>query len=96
MTIRFGTSREQRLSLYLISFGFKAIGELINEYKINPDGEESAGMSFEGYYPEEDGISTRLLAEEAVAAREASLGNMNELKFILQTISWLHLCPSNI
>lgn len=82
MAIGFGTSGARGLSLYEMSFDFKFIGELINEDKIIPCGEESAGMSVEGYYPEEDGISTRLLAEEAVAARGASLSDMNGLKFI--------------
>jgi len=53
--------------------GFKFIGELINENKIVVGGEESAGLSIKGHYPEKDGILARLLAAEAVAARSASL-----------------------
>ena len=53
--------------------GFKFIGELINEDKIILGGEESAGLSIKGHYPEKDGILACLLAAEAVAARRASL-----------------------
>src|SRR6185295_17492117 len=53
--------------------GFKYIGELINEDKIILGGEESAGLSIKGHYPEKDGILACLLAAEAVAARNASL-----------------------
>jgi len=52
---------------------FKYIGELINEDKIILGGEESAGLSIKGHYPEKDGILACLLAAEAVAARGASL-----------------------
>jgi phosphomannomutase len=50
-----------------------AVGELINEDKIILGGEESAGLSIKGHYPEKDGILACLLAAEAVAARGASL-----------------------
>jgi phosphomannomutase len=53
--------------------GFKFIGELINEDKIILGGEESAGLSIKGHYPEKDGILACLLAAEAVAARGTSL-----------------------
>lgn len=53
--------------------GFKYIGELINEDKIVIGGEESAGLSVKGHYPEKDGILACLLAAEAVAARGTSL-----------------------
>jgi phosphoglucomutase len=53
--------------------GFKFIGELINRNEIILGGEESAGMSIKGHYPEKDGILACLLAAEAVAARGASL-----------------------
>jgi len=53
--------------------GFKFIGELINEDKIVLGGEESAGLSIKGHYPEKDGILACLLAAEAVAARQSSL-----------------------
>jgi phosphoglucomutase len=61
------------LPLYETPVGFKFIGELINEDKIILGGEESAGMSIKGHYPEKDGILACLLATEAVAARGASL-----------------------
>ncbi|HMS08544.1 MAG TPA: hypothetical protein PKE66_03595, partial [Pyrinomonadaceae bacterium] len=54
--------------------GFKFIGELINEDAIVLGGEESAGLSIRGHYPEKDGILACLLAAEAVAERKASLG----------------------
>lgn len=61
------------LKLYETPVGFKFIGELINEDKIILGGEESAGLSIKGHYPEKDGILACLLATEAVAARGASL-----------------------
>ncbi|HEX7296489.1 MAG TPA: phosphoglucomutase/phosphomannomutase family protein [Pyrinomonadaceae bacterium] len=59
--------------VYETPVGFKFIGELINEDKIVLGGEESAGLSIKGHYPEKDGILACLLAAEAVAARGASL-----------------------
>ena len=61
------------LPIYETPVGFKYIGELINEDKIVIGGEESAGLSIKGHYPEKDGILACLLAAEAVAARGASL-----------------------
>jgi phosphoglucomutase len=61
------------LPVYETPVGFKYIGELINENKIIIGGEESAGLSIKGHYPEKDGILACLLAAEAVAARGASL-----------------------
>jgi phosphomannomutase len=60
--------------VYETPVGFKFIGELINEDKIILGGEESAGLSIKGHYPEKDGILACLLAAETVAARGASLG----------------------
>jgi phosphoglucomutase len=62
------------LPVYETPVGFKFIGELINEDKIILGGEESAGLSIKGHYPEKDGILACLLAAEAVASRGASLG----------------------
>jgi phosphoglucomutase len=62
------------LKLYETPVGFKYIGELINKDEIILGGEESAGLSIRGHYPEKDGILACLLAAEAVAARNASLG----------------------
>src|SRR4029078_7475476 len=59
--------------VYQKAVAFKLIGELINENKIVVGGEESAGLSIKGHYPEKDGILARLLAAEAVAARGTSL-----------------------
>ncbi len=61
------------LPVYETPVGFKFIGELINEDKIILGGEESAGLSIKGHYPEKDGILACLLAAEAVAARGTSL-----------------------
>lgn len=61
------------LKLYETPVGFKFIGELINRDEIILGGEESAGLSIKGHYPEKDGILACLLAAEAVAARGASL-----------------------
>jgi phosphoglucomutase len=60
------------LPVYETPVGFKYIGELINADKIILGGEESAGLSIKGHYPEKDGILACLLAAE-VAARGASL-----------------------
>lgn len=73
-------ARTRGIELYETPVGFKFIGELINEDKIILGGEESAGLSIKGHYPEKDGILACLLAAEAVAARGASLTEqMNEL-----------------
>jgi phosphoglucomutase len=46
---------------------------LINKDEIILGGEESAGLSIKGHYPEKDGILACLLAAEAVTVRQASL-----------------------
>ncbi len=61
------------IELYETPVGFKFIGELINEDKIILGGEESAGLSIKGHFPEKDGILACLLAAEAVAVRGKSL-----------------------
>ncbi len=66
------------LKLYETPVGFKYIGELINEDKIILGGEESAGLSIKGHYPEKDGILACLLAAEAVAVRGRSLSEQLE------------------
>jgi len=66
-------AKARGLPVYETPVGFKYIGELINENKIVIGGEESAGLSIKGHYPEKDGILACLLAAEAVAARCASL-----------------------
>ncbi|MGE0101957.1 MAG: phosphoglucomutase/phosphomannomutase family protein [Blastocatellales bacterium] len=58
--------------------GFKFIGELINQDRIILGGEESAGLTIKGHFPEKDGILACLLVVEMVAARGASLGEMIE------------------
>ena len=71
-------AKERGLPVYETPVGFKFIGELINEDKIILGGEESAGMSIKGHYPEKDGILACLLAAEAVAARGSSLRDQLE------------------
>jgi phosphoglucomutase len=56
--------------------GFKFIGQLINDGSIAIGGEESAGLSIRGHYPEKDGILACLLVTEMVANRKASLKEM--------------------
>ena len=73
-------AQSRGLILHETPVGFKFIGELINEDKIILGGEESAGLSIRGHYPEKDGILACLLAAEAVAARGKSLTEqLNEL-----------------
>jgi phosphoglucomutase len=64
---------ERGLELHETPVGFKYIGELINRDEIILGGEESAGLSIRGHYPEKDGIIACLLAAEAVAVRNKSL-----------------------
>ena len=73
-------ARERNIKLHETPVGFKFIGELINRDEIILGGEESAGLSIRGHYPEKDGILACLLAAEAVAARGISLtGQLNDL-----------------
>ena len=68
------------LKLYETPVGFKYIGELIIKDEVILGGEESAGLSIRGHYPEKDGILACLLAAEAVAVRKASVTEqLNEL-----------------
>lgn len=66
-------AKDRGLKLYETPVGFKFIGELINKDEIILGGEESAGLSIRGHYPEKDGILACLLAAEAVAACGAGL-----------------------
>jgi phosphoglucomutase len=72
------------LKLYETPVGFKFIGELINKDEIILGGEESAGLSIRGHYPEKDGILACLLAAEAVAARGKSL--TEQLKELIEKV----------
>jgi phosphoglucomutase len=58
--------------------GFKFIGQLINEDKISIGGEESAGLSIRGHFPEKDGILACLLVAEMVAKRGVPIREMLE------------------
>jgi phosphoglucomutase len=75
------------LKLHETPVGFKYIGELINKDEIILGGEESAGLSIRGHYPEKDGILACLLAAEAVAARGKSL--TEQLKEIFDKVGRL-------
>ncbi len=66
-------AKDRGLKLYETPVGFKYIGELIIKDEIILGGEESAGLSIRGHYPEKDGLIACLLAAEAVAVRRASL-----------------------
>jgi phosphoglucomutase len=66
-------AEKRNLTLHETPVGFKYIGELINRDEIILGGEESAGLSIRGHYPEKDGILACLLAAEAVAVRQATL-----------------------
>lgn len=66
-------AKERGLRLYETPVGFKFIGELINKDEIILGGEESAGLSIRGHFPEKDGILACLLAVEAVTVRGKSL-----------------------
>lgn len=73
-------AKERGLKLYETPVGFKFIGELINKDEIILGGEESAGLSIRGHFPEKDGILACLLAVEAVTVRGKSLTEqLNEL-----------------
>ncbi len=74
-------AKSHGLPVYETPVGFKYIGELINEDKIILGGEESAGLSIKGHYPEKDGLLACLLAAEAVAARHTSLSEQLEQLF---------------
>ena len=63
-------------AVYETPVGFKFIGELIIADQIILGGEESAGLTIKGHFPEKDGILACLLVTEMVAARGASLGEM--------------------
>lgn len=69
---------DRGIELHETPVGFKYIGELINKDEIILGGEESAGLSIRGHYPEKDGILACLLAAEAVAVRGKSLGRQLE------------------
>lgn len=71
-------AKDRGLKLHETPVGFKFIGELIIKDEIILGGEESAGLSIRGHYPEKDGILACLLAAEAVTVRNASLGEQLE------------------
>jgi phosphoglucomutase len=80
-------AKERGLKIYETPVGFKYIGELINKDEIILGGEESAGLSIKGHYPEKDGILACLLAIEAVTVRQATL--TEQLEQIYQRVGKL-------
>jgi phosphomannomutase len=59
------------------------IGELSNDDKTFLGGEESAGLSIKGHYPQKDGVLACLLATEAAAIdgrRRACVNRLNGVK----------------
>ena len=66
-------ANDRGIEIFETPVGFKFIGELINKDRIILGGEESAGLSIKGHFPEKDGLLACLLAAEAVAERGASL-----------------------
>ena len=66
-------AKDREVEIFETPVGFKFIGDLINKDKIILGGEESAGLSIKGHFPEKDGIIACLLAAEAVAVRGKSL-----------------------
>lgn len=71
-------AEDRGIKLYETPVGFKFIGELINRDEIILGGEESAGLSIKGHYPEKDGLLACLLAAEAVAVRRKSISQQLE------------------
>ena len=71
-------AKDRGLKLYETPVGFKYIGELIIKDEIILGGEESAGLSMRGHYPEKDGLLACLLAAESVAVRGQSIGEQLE------------------
>lgn len=74
-------AKDRNLKLYETPVGFKFIGELIIRDEIILGGEESAGLSIRGHYPEKDGLIACLLAAEAVAVCGASIGDQLNLLY---------------
>ena len=80
-------AKERNLTVHETPVGFKYIGELINKDAIILGGEESAGLSIKGHYPEKDGILACLLAIEAVTVRQATL--TEQLEHLYQRVGKL-------
>jgi phosphoglucomutase len=80
-------AKARGLEVHETPVGFKYIGELINKDEIILGGEESAGLSIKGHYPEKDGILACLLAIEAVTVRQATL--TEQLEHLYQRVGKL-------
>ena len=66
-------ARHHGLSVLETPVGFKYVGELLAAGKIVFGGEESGGLTIEGWLPEKDGVAACLLVAEMVAGRGQSL-----------------------
>ena len=81
-------AKARDIKVFETPVGFKYIGELINKDEIILGGEESAGLTIRGHYPEKDGILACLLAVEAVAVRQTPL--VEQLKELWNRVGRLH------
>jgi phosphoglucomutase len=72
------------VQLYETPVGFKYVGPLLREDKIELGGEESAGMTIRGHLPEKDGILACLLVAELIAARQKPL--MEQLRDLFRRV----------
>lgn len=65
----------QKLGVDIIetAVGFKNVGEAMRKHNAIIGGEESGGLSIQGYIPEKDGILANLLILEAMGAKGKSL-----------------------
>ncbi|MEZ5423372.1 MAG: phosphoglucomutase/phosphomannomutase family protein [Pyrinomonadaceae bacterium] len=81
-------AKDRGIKVFETPVGFKYIGALINKDEIILGGEESAGLTIRGHYPEKDGILACLLAVEAVAVRQTPL--VEQLKQLWSRVGRLY------
>jgi len=81
-------AKDRGIKVFETPVGFKYIGALINKDEIILGGEESAGLTIRGHYPEKDGILACLLAVEAVAVRQTPL--VEQLKELWNRVGRLY------
>lgn len=81
-------AKDRGIKVFETPVGFKYIGALINKDEIILGGEESAGLTIRGHYPEKDGILACLLAVEAVAVRQTPL--VEQLKQLWNRVGRLY------
>lgn len=70
----------QKLGVEIIetAVGFKNVGEAMRKTNAIIGGEESGGLSIQGYIPEKDGILANLLILEAMGAKNKSLVDLQK------------------